>query len=57
MKFGDRLATNSFDLEQFQLGEHARKMIGGPFYIYVNSEARSLSNNIILFAYEIIGKE
>jgi hypothetical protein len=57
MKFGEHLATISFDLEQFLLGEHVRKMIAGPFYICVNSEARSLSNNIILFTYEIIGKE
>jgi hypothetical protein len=45
MKFGEHLATISFDLEQFLLGEHVRKMIGGRFYIYVNSEARSLSNS------------
>jgi hypothetical protein len=57
MKFGEHLVTISFDSEQFILFEHARKMIGGPFYVYVNSEVRSLSNSIILFTYEIIGKE
>jgi hypothetical protein len=57
MKFREHLATISFDLEQFLLGEHVRKMIGGRLYIYVNSEARSLSNSIILFTYEIIGKD
>jgi hypothetical protein len=57
MKSLEHLATISLDSDQFLLGEHVRKMIGDPFYIYVNSEARSLSNNIILFTYEIIGKE
>jgi hypothetical protein len=57
MKFGEHLATISFYLEQFLLGEHARKMIGCPFYIYVNSEVCSLSNSNILFTHEKIGKE
>jgi hypothetical protein len=37
VKFGDHLVTISFDFGQFQLGEHASKMIGGPFCIYVHS--------------------
>jgi hypothetical protein len=40
-EFGEHLATISFCSEQFIFGEHVRKMIGGSFYIYVNSEARS----------------
>jgi hypothetical protein len=42
--FNDHLAVGklsldnfSFDSEQFQLGEHFRNMIGGPFCIYVHS--------------------
>jgi hypothetical protein len=57
MNFGDHLATSSFDSDRLLSGEHVRKMIGGPIYIYVNSENCSLSNIIILFTYEIVGKE
>jgi hypothetical protein len=37
MKFGEHLATISFDSEQFILGEHFRIMITGLFCIYVHS--------------------
>jgi hypothetical protein len=48
-EFREHLATISFYSEQFLFGEHVRKMIGGSFYIYVNSEARSYQIHHIVY--------